>query len=111
MSWVIPKQQKPIQASLSPPSSFEDPRTPLQLAGDCMVAGHTAAMTQTSAGRRFSMPCSFLYLLASSLDQVSCTPIPRPLRVAEGSGTSAQFPGSFFTGSDQGGKGREGDMA
>lgn len=76
-----------------------------------MVAGHTVAMTHTSAGRCFSIPCSFLYPLAATLDQVSCTLKPWALRVTQGSGTSAQFPRSFFTGSDQGGKGREGDTA
>lgn len=40
MSWVIPRQQKPIQASLSPLSSSEDPRTLLQLAGAKPYCGH-----------------------------------------------------------------------
>lgn len=69
--------------------------TPLQLAGDCMVPGQTVATTHTAAGRCFSIPCSFLYPLASSLDQGSCTPKAWGLRVPEGSGTSAQFSGSF----------------
>lgn len=81
MSWVIPRKQNPIRASLSLPFSFEDPRVPPQPAGDYMVPGHTAAMTHTSAGSCFSISYSFLYPLASSLDQVSCTPKPWGLRV------------------------------
>lgn len=99
-----PTQEKPIQAFFHPSRALKPPRP-------CSsMPGHTVAMTHTTAGRCFSIPCSFLYSLASSLDQVSCTPKPWSLRVTEVLGSSAQFPGSFLTGSDQGGKGREGDM-
>lgn len=88
------------------------PSQALKTPGPCSnMPGHTVAMTHTTDGRCFSIPCSFLYSLASSLDQVSCTPKPWGLRVTEVSESSAQFPGSFLIGSDQGGKGREGDTA
>lgn len=40
MSWVIPRQRKPTQASLSPLSSSEDPRALLQPAGTRPYCGH-----------------------------------------------------------------------
>lgn len=91
-------QTTETHSSFSFSSSSEDPSPALETPGPCsnwQMPGHTVAMTHTSAGRCFSIPYSFLYSLASSLDQVSCTPKPRGLRVTEVSGTAAQFLGSF----------------
>lgn len=82
--------------------------TPFQLAGECMVPGHTVAMTHTSAVRCFSIPCSFLYPLASSLDQVSCTPQTMGLKRYRGFRDLCTVPRFFLTGHDQGGNGRHG---
>lgn len=73
--------------SFPPPApSYETPRAPLLLAGDCTVPGHAGAMTHSSAGRCFSMPRSFPSPLASPLCWLGCTPKPQgcTLRFAGG---------------------------
>lgn len=78
--------------SFPPPTpSYETPRAPLLLAGDCRVPGHAAAMTHSSAGRCFSMPRSFPSPLASPLCWLGCTPKPQgcTLGFAGGPGSSA----------------------